>query len=89
MGTIDEKDMLTTAVNAAMNSLRRNSGHSPAQAVWGRDPGLPGDVFNEDPHSDEVLTKDRLRAREHAIRTAACIAYFKVKNDSKLRRALN
>ena len=41
------------------------------------------------PHSDEVLTKDRLRAREQAIRTAACIAYFKVKNDSKLRRALN
>ena len=48
-GTIDEKDMLATAVNAAMNSLRRDSGHSPAQAVWGRDPGLPGDVFNEDP----------------------------------------
>ena len=39
-------------------------------------------------HFDDVLSKDRQRAREHAIRTAARVAYFRCQTDSRLRRAL-
>ncbi|CAE7257019.1 GIP [Symbiodinium sp. CCMP2592] len=34
--TYEEADMVVTSVNAAMNTLRRDAGFSPAQAVWGR-----------------------------------------------------
>ncbi|CAE7510542.1 RE1 [Symbiodinium sp. CCMP2592] len=66
--TSDEANMVVTAVNNAMNTLRRDAGFSPAQAVWGRDPQLPEDVHNsfQDDH----------------------VAYFKVRNDAKLRKGL-
>eukprot|EP00439_Symbiodinium_sp_Y106_P077011 s874_g16.t1 len=83
-----------TAINAAMNTLKRDSGYSPgyspAQAVWGRDPTLPEDLFGT-PHGeqiDHVITHDRKRAREMALRIGAKEAFFKNQNDNKLRRAL-
>ena len=79
-----------TAVNNAVNSLRRDSGYSPAQAVWGRDPDVPGDLLsgNGNEHVEEVITKDRQRAKEHSVRNAAGAAYFRCQADARLRRAL-
>ena len=79
-----------TAVNNAVNSLRRDSGYSPAQAVWGRDPDVPGDLLsgNGNEHVEEVITKDRQRAKEHSVRNAARAAYFRCQADARLRRAL-
>ena len=88
--TKEDLPMAITAVNQAINSLRRSAGFSPAQAVWGRDPGLPGELLGDgDPeHFDFLISKDRQRAREHAIRIAARTAYFRCQSDSRLRRAL-
>ena len=82
--------MATTSVNTALNTLKRDSGFSPSQAVWGRDPQLPEEVLSgaHGEHFDHVLTKDRRRAREMALRTAAKEAYFKCHRDAKFRRAL-
>ncbi|CAE7221929.1 GIP [Symbiodinium sp. CCMP2592] len=88
--TSDEANMVVTAVNNAMNTLRRDAGFSPAQAVWGRDPRLPEDVHNsfQDDHVEHIISRDRQRAREHTVRIAAKEAYFKVRNDAKLRKGL-
>ncbi|CAE7328612.1 RE1 [Symbiodinium sp. CCMP2592] len=79
-----------TAINAAKNELRRLGGYSPTQAVYGRDPDVPGELLDHrDPQQvDEILTRDQLRAREHTLRQAARIAYHRAQVDSKLRRAL-
>ncbi|CAE7260851.1 unnamed protein product, partial [Symbiodinium sp. CCMP2456] len=59
----DEANMVITAVNSAMNTLRRDSGFSPAQAVWGRDPRLPEDIHNsyQDEHIEHIISHDRQR----------------------------
>ncbi|CAE7227793.1 RE1 [Symbiodinium sp. CCMP2456] len=89
--THEEGAMAATVINSAMNSLRRSSGTSPAQAVWGREPRLPEDLSQpaEADHFESVLSRDRLRAREFALRNAARTAYYKCQSDSTLRRALN
>ena len=79
-----------TAINTALNTLKKSSGFSPAQAVWGRDPQLPEDLFDSS-HGhqiEHVLTHDRKRAREMTLRLAAKEAFFRNQNDNKLRRAL-
>ena len=82
--------LATTAVNNAMNELRRKNGFSPSQAVWGKDPEIPGELLSgRDPEQFEhIITHDRQRAREHALRTAAKETYFRCQADAKLRRAL-
>ena len=79
-----------TAINAAKNELRRQGGFSPTQAVYGRDPHIPGELLDHrDPQqTDEILTRDQLRAREQVLRQAARIAYHRAQVDSRLRRAL-
>ena len=88
--TADEANMVVTAVNNAMNTLRRESGFSPSQAVWGRDPKLPEEIHGsyQDDHVEHIISHDRLRAREHTIRIAAKEAYFRCQNDARLRRGL-
>ncbi|CAE7226615.1 RE2, partial [Symbiodinium necroappetens] len=88
--TFDEAGMVITAVNSAMNTLRRDSGFSPAQAVWGRDPKLPEDLRSgpQDEHVEHIISHDRQRAREHTLRISAKEAYFKCQNDARLRRSL-
>ncbi|CAE7225449.1 RE2 [Symbiodinium sp. CCMP2592] len=88
--TRKEAPLAITSVNSAMNTLRRQSGFSPSQAVWGRDPRLPEDLSDHQlsEHFHHVLSKDRVQAREHTLRVAAKESFFKVKNDEKLRRAL-
>ena len=87
---LDEADMVVTAVNSAMNTLRRDAGFSPAQAVWGRNPRLPEEPHNtgQDEHVEHIITHDRMRAREHSIRTAAKEAYFRCQNDARIRKGL-
>ena len=82
--------MTVTAINTALNTLKKSSGFSPAQAVWGRDPQLPEDLLDS-PHGnqiDHILTQDRKRGREMTLRLAAKEAFFRNQNDNKLRRAL-
>ncbi|CAE7357013.1 GIP [Symbiodinium sp. CCMP2592] len=82
--------MAVTAINTAVNTRKRDSGYSPAQAVWGRDPALPEDLWGSGhgEQIDHVITRDRKRAREMALRLGAKEAFFKIQNDNKLRRAL-
>ena len=88
--TAEEANMVITAVNNAMNTLRRDSGFSPSQAVWGRDPKLPEEIHGsyQDDHVEHIMSHDRQRAREHTIRIAAKEAYFRCQNDARLRKGL-
>ena len=43
--TEEDLSMAVTSINQAINSLRRTSGFSPAQAVWGRDASVPGQLL--------------------------------------------
>ena len=43
----EDVPMGIAAVNDAKNQLRRMSGYSPAQAVFGRDPYIPGELLDE------------------------------------------
>ncbi|CAE7765879.1 RE2 [Symbiodinium sp. CCMP2592] len=85
-----ELQITVTAINSAVNTLKKQSGFSAAQAVWGRDATLPEDLLETPPGEqiDHILTYDRRRSREMAIRLGAKEAYFKNQNDAKLRRAL-
>ncbi|CAE7749525.1 GIP [Symbiodinium necroappetens] len=76
----DEANMVITAVNSAMNTLRRESGFSPSQAVWGRDPKLPDDIHHsfQDDHVEHIISHDRQRAREHTLRIAAKECYYRL-----------
>ncbi|CAE7204839.1 RE1 [Symbiodinium microadriaticum] len=88
--TTEEAGMIITAANTAMNTLRRESGFSPSQAVWGRDPRLPEDLkgTSQDEQVEHIISHDRLRAKEHSLRISAKEAYFKIQNDARLRRSL-
>ena len=88
--TASEIPMCVAAVNSAKNQLRRVSGYSPSQIVWGRDPVTPGELLGDgNPEQEEhILTRDQARAREHTIRCAAKAAFFKCQTDQRLRRAL-
>ncbi|CAE7239464.1 RE2, partial [Symbiodinium sp. KB8] len=79
-----------TAVNAAKNQLKRRSGVSPSQMVWGREPRVPGELLGDgDGRQEEfILSHDKLRAKEHSMRCAAKAAYFRCQGDQRIRRAL-
>ena len=78
------------AVNSAKNELRRVSGFSPSQIVFGRNPKLPEDLIDNGDNlgANYLLTTDLKRQREVAIRTAARLSFHKLQVDDKLRRAL-
>ena len=90
--SLDEKDIDigVVAVNAAKNELRRHGGFSPSQAVFGKDPYVPGELLDgkDGQQQDHILHVDQQRAREHAVRMAARSNYFRCQGDQKLRRAL-
>ena len=85
----EDVEMCLTAVNAAKNELRKQSGYSPNQAVFGKDPSVPGELLDGNlEQQTHVMTRDLQRGREHALRLAARGAYFRAHGDAKLRRAL-
>ena len=90
--SIDASDMFMAvqAVNSAKNELRRRHGFSPCQAVFGKDPRAPGEIGGnvDEERYLEILSQDKKRQREVAIRTSARIAFFRTSLDSKLRRSL-
>ena len=72
------------------NELHRKHGFLPCKAVFGKDPRGLGEIGG---HADEeryleIMSQDKKRQREVAIRTSACIAFFRTNLDSKLRRSL-
>ena len=86
----DDIDIAVSMVNQAKNELRRRHGFSPTQAVYGKDPKTPEDLMagNDEEHILDVMSYDRRRQREVAIRTAARVAFFRSQVDTRLRRSL-
>eukprot|EP00439_Symbiodinium_sp_Y106_P045755 s2167_g5.t2 len=78
------------AVSHAKNTLRKVSGYSPAQHVFGQTPAAPDDLIDGPmahlPEGEVVL--DDKHAREVAMRTAARAAFHFVQTDDRVRRAL-
>ena len=88
--TEDEVHLAASLVSSAKNELRRRSGHSPTEWVFGRHPRLPEGLV--DPDGGERVTWD-VSPESHyqravAIRTAARIAFHHSQGDSRLRKAL-
>ena len=94
---IDEKsigaediDLAIQACNSAKNELRRRHGFSPNQAVFGRDPRVAEELCSggDEERFIELMSQDRQRQKEVAIRTAARMAFFRTQLDTKFRRSL-
>ncbi|OLQ01618.1 Copia protein [Symbiodinium microadriaticum] len=86
----DDIDQAVAVANQAKNELRRRHGYSPCQAVFGKDPRYPEDLLNgnDEEHVLELMTGDRKRQKEVAMRTAARIAFYRSQVDVKLRKGL-
>ncbi|CAE7640576.1 RE2, partial [Symbiodinium sp. KB8] len=83
-------ELAAVSINSAKNNLVKRCGYSPAQIVFGKGISLPEDIAygrNEE-QMVELLTFDRQRQREAAIRGAARTAFFRTNTDDKFRRAL-
>ena len=97
MKTVDEQsitgedvELAVASVNEAKNNLCRKHGFAPSQAVFGKEIKAPEDLCcgNDEEMVMDVLTGDKKRQREVAIRTAARLAFFRSQIDQKLRRSL-
>ncbi|CAE7717731.1 RE2 [Symbiodinium sp. CCMP2592] len=88
--TSDDVFLAVAAVNNAKNNLCRRHGYSPSQAVFGRDTPAPEDLCqgNDEEMTLDIMTTDKRRQREVAVRTAARLAFFRSQVDIKLRRSL-
>ncbi|CAE7214209.1 HSP90 [Symbiodinium sp. KB8] len=77
-------------VSNAKNQLRNKDGHSPRQWVFGANPRLPGDVFDDENNLAAMshYTVDARMQRQNAIRQAARIAFMRVQTDQAMQRAL-
>ena len=81
---------LMDQVNHARNSLCRKHGYAPYQHVFGSDlrlPGLVTDPLNVVHNSAVVHGVDSVVA-SHAMRQAARLAFVKIDDEDKVRRAL-
>ncbi|CAE7353514.1 RE1 [Symbiodinium sp. KB8] len=82
--------LAVAAVSHAKNTLRKVSGFSPAQHVFGQAPTLAEDLLDgplAHMPDGEVVVDDK-HAREVAMRTAARAAFHFVQTDDRVRRAL-
>ena len=77
-------------VSNAKNQLRNKDGYSPRQWVFGANPRLPGDVFDDENNLAAMshYTVDARMQRQNAIRQAARIAFMWVQTDQAMQRAL-
>ena len=77
-------------VSNAKNQLRNKDGYSPRQWVFGANPRLPGDVFDDENNLAAMshYTVDARMQRQNAIRQAARIAFMRVQTDQAMQRAL-
>ena len=74
----------------AKNSLISVSGASPYQLIFGKNPRVPQDLLQEDPHlvASEAVMVDSVFERSQRIRSAARKAVLEAQDDRALRRAL-
>ena len=74
----------------AKNSLISQSGVSPNQLVFGRNPRVPQDVSQEEPHvvASDAVESSTAYGRNHEIRQAARRAVPACQDDKALRAAL-
>ncbi|CAE7658216.1 RE1 [Symbiodinium sp. CCMP2456] len=82
--------LAVAAVSNAKNTLRKVSGFSPAQHVFGQAPVVAEDLMDgplAHMPDGEVVMDDK-HAREVATRTAARAAFHFVQTDDRVRRAL-
>ena len=86
-----EMKIAIAATSSAKNELKKISGYSPSQHVFGTTRNLPEDLIDgpavQNP-GDEIFVGDK-HAREVAIRTAARAAFHQVQVDQQVRRALH
>ena len=88
----NESEWVTCLVQAqsAKNTLISESGASPYQFVFGRNPRVPSDLLQESPDiaaSDAVLADDAMQ-QANAVRQSARRAVLEVQDDRALRAAL-
>ena len=88
----DEADFLSCVqqTQSAKNSLLTEAGASPYQLVFGRNPRVPTDLMQEQPHLPAIdsAMMDPLPARTHAIRMAARKSMLECQDDRALKAAL-
>ncbi len=74
----------------AKNSLISVSGASPYQLIFGKNPRVPQDLLQEDPHlvASEAVMVDSVFERSQLIRSAARKAVLEAQDDRALRQAL-
>ena len=84
----DEIHLAVATVNSAKNELRRKHGFSPAQAVFGKDPACPEELLSgrDEEQYIQMITEDRQRQKEIAIRSAANAAFFRTQVNTKSQR---
>ena len=90
----DDVMIASTILTQTKNELYRQSGYSPSQWVLGsRGPRIPGSLLQpEEAQRLEVheaaADPQSAMARSLAIREAARVAYCRLDNDSRVRRAM-
>ena len=88
----DEREWLECLMQAqaAKNSLLSEAGASPAQLVFGRNPRIPSDLMQANPHvpASDAAMQDSLLEKTTAIRLAARRAMLECQDDRALRAAL-
>ena len=88
----DERAWLECLVQgqAAKNSLLSEAGASPAQLVFGRNPRIPSDLMQANPHvpASDAALHDSLLEKTTAVRLAARRAMLECPDDRALRAAL-
>eukprot|EP00434_Breviolum_minutum_P004560 symbB.v1.2.004023.t1/scaffold227.1/size261201/9 len=79
-----------TQAQVAKNSLISVSGASPYQLIFGKNPRVPQDLLQEEPHlvASEAVMIDSVFERSQRIRSAARKAVLEAQDDRALRQAL-
>ena len=85
-----EVDIASIATNDAKNQLTKRCGHSPCQAVFGREPRLPDALTAEGGGLTNAsqMSEDAVLQRRNEIRVAAQIGLAKENLDMSVRRGL-
>ena len=77
-------------VQVAKNSLITEAGASPYQIVFGRNPRIPQDLLQEDPHAPSIdaSLEESPFDRAHTVRQAARRAVLECQDNKALKAAL-
>jgi hypothetical protein len=86
----DDPWVWANRICAAINTYTRNSGFSPNQVMWGRDPKVPTSLVNspECIAAHSAAFEEPLAQRAEEIRAAASRAFIDYDTDKRVRLAL-